>query len=62
MASAQTLRMENNLIKNTDADIPRIDLAKLDNIPYYIESNLPSQKPMSFFFKTVLTGNLFLFF
>ena len=38
MASAQTLRMENSLIKNTDADIPRIDLAKLDNIPYYIES------------------------
>lgn len=37
MAATQTLRMESNQIK-TDSEIPRIDLAKIDNIPYYIES------------------------
>lgn len=30
MASAGTLHKE--------ADIPRIDLAKIDNVPYYVES------------------------
>ena len=39
MAATQTLRMESNQIK-TDSEIPRIDLAKIDNIPYYIESKL----------------------
>jgi hypothetical protein len=37
MAATQTLRMESNTIKG-DSEIPRIDLAKIDNIPYYIES------------------------
>ena len=37
MAATQALRIESNQIKN-DPEIPRIDLAKIDNIPYYIES------------------------
>lgn len=42
MATAtQTLRMDNNNpIKTSASELPRIDLAKLDNIPYYIESTL----------------------
>ena len=40
MAAAQTLRMDNNPIRNGEeiGSIPRIDLAKIDNVPYYIES------------------------
>lgn len=38
MAAAQTLRMDNPI--KSDQEIPRIDLAKIDNVPYYIESNL----------------------
>ena len=37
MAAAQTLRMDSNMHKN-ESEIPRVDLAKIDNIPYYIES------------------------
>ena len=38
-AATQSLRMDNNPIKQkTETELPRIDLAKLDNIPYYIES------------------------
>jgi hypothetical protein len=43
MASTQTLRMDSsvNPIKAESLnDIPRIDLAKIDNVPYYIESNM----------------------
>lgn len=43
MASTQTLRMDSSInpIKAESLnDIPRIDLAKIDNVPYYIESNL----------------------
>ena len=42
MASTQTLRMDSSLnpIKAESLnEIPRIDLAKIDNVPYYIESN-----------------------
>jgi hypothetical protein len=39
MAAAQTLRMDSNLHKN-ESEIPRVDLAKIDNIPYYIESKI----------------------
>ena len=41
MAATQTLRMDNNPIRNDEeiGSIPRIDLAKIDNVPYYIESN-----------------------
>ena len=41
MAATQALRLENNSLIKADSDIPRIDLAKIDNIPYYIESKLP---------------------
>ena len=39
MSTAQALRIElaSNPLKN-DPEIPRIDLAKIDNVPYYIES------------------------
>ena len=37
MAAAQTLRMDSIPLKN-DQEIPRVDLGKIDNIPYYIES------------------------
>lgn len=36
-SSAQALPVEQNMLK-TDQDIPRIDLEKIDNIPYYVES------------------------
>ena len=39
MAAAQTLRMDSNPHKN-EPEITRVDLAKIDNIPYYIESNI----------------------
>ncbi len=44
MAATQALRMDSisngNSIKAADglSEIPRIDLAKIDNVPYYIES------------------------
>lgn len=38
MAAAQTLRVESHNPIKTEHDIPRIDLTKIDNIPYYIES------------------------
>ena len=38
-ATQSLIRLDTNTIKTSDsATIPRIDLAKLDNIPYYIES------------------------
>lgn len=37
MASAQTLFVEQAKL-NTEKEVPRIDLEKIDNIPYYIES------------------------
>lgn len=39
-ATQSLMRIDTNPIKTSDSTIPRIDLAKLDNIPYYIESML----------------------
>lgn len=36
-ATQSLMRIDTNPIKTSDSTIPRIDLAKLDNIPYYIE-------------------------
>jgi hypothetical protein len=39
MASAETLQMDlTNNKQRATSQIPRIDLAKIDNIPYFIES------------------------
>lgn len=43
MATAtQSLRMENHALNKatneSSGEIPRIDLANIDNVPYYIES------------------------
>lgn len=39
-ATQELHRMDtyNPMTKKNESEIPRIDLAKLDNIPYYIES------------------------
>lgn len=42
-AATQSLRMDNNPIKKNETELPRIDLAKLDNIPYYIEKEFIRQ-------------------
>ena len=39
MAAAQTLRMDSMPLK-AEQEIPRVDLGKIDNIPYYIESKI----------------------
>jgi hypothetical protein len=45
MASAQALPAEQTKSLSSKKDeIPRIDLEKLDNVPYYIESELDSIK------------------
>jgi hypothetical protein len=51
-AATQELRMDNHPMKKNEHELPRIDLAKLDNIPYYIESKTLSEAV--FFFLTKL--------